>query len=242
MNDVYLSVIAAAYNERDNLPTLIKEIAEALSYLDKPWEILIIDDASTDDSLEVLNKLMGEYPQLRVLKHIKNAGQSAGWDSGFRAARGQLYATLDADLQNNPTGIPILLKAVEADECDLANGWRKERNDPWIRLVSTRIANGFRNKLTNESIHDSACGLKVFKRECVERMPRFNGMHRFMPTLVKMKGYRVKEIPVHHRPRIAGEAKYGVGNRLFRGLRDCFAIRWMQARNICQKFEEVKQD
>lgn len=240
MNDVYLSVIAAAYNEQENLPTLIKEIAEALACLDKPWEIIIVDDASTDNSLQILKDLRTEYPQLRVLRHIKNAGQSAGWDTGFAVARGEIFATLDADLQNNPAGIPILLKAVEANECDLANGWRKERNDPWIRLVSTKLANGFRNKITCETIHDSACGLKVFRRECVQRTPRFNGMHRFMPTLVKMKGYRVKEIPVHHRPRIAGVSKYGVGNRLFRGLRDCFAIRWMQARNIDPKFEEVE--
>lgn len=240
-NDIYLSVIAAAYNEEENLETLIKEISEAVSPLSKPWEVIIVNDASTDGSEALLRRLMEQYPPLRVINHLKNAGQSAGWDTAFRVAKGRYFATLDADLQNNPAGIPILLEAVESGQCDLANGWRKERNDPWIRLVSTRIANGFRNWLTRETIHDSACGLKVFKRECVERMPRFNGMHRFMPTLVKMKGYTVVEIPVHHRPRIAGVSKYGVGNRLFRGLRDTFAIRWMQSRNICQEFKELER-
>ena len=125
-------------------------------------------------------------------------------------------------------------------QCGLVNGWRADRRDPWIRLVSTRIANGVRNWLTHEQIHDSGCGLKVFRRECIDRLKLFNGMHRFLPTLVKMEGYEVIEVPVNHRPRTAGKAKYGVLNRVFKALRDAFAVRWMQQRMLhyeCQEWE-----
>jgi hypothetical protein len=131
-----------------------------------------------------------------------------------------------------------MLALLEQDRCDMVNGWRRDRQDPWIRLVSTRIANGVRNRLTGETIQDSACGLKVFRRECVERLKLFNGMHRFLPTLVKLEGYRVVERPVHHRARMAGKAKYGVANRLFRALRDTFAVRWMQARHVRYEVDE----
>jgi len=126
--------------------------------------------------------------------------------------------------------------------CDFANGWRKDRRDPWLRRVSTRIANGVRNRLTHEQIHDSACGLKVFRREVAERVRLFNGLHRFLPTLARMHGFRVAEVPANHRPRTAGRAKYGVWNRVFKALRDCFAIRWMQRRLLVYQVEEEERD
>ena len=141
--------------------------------------------------------------------------------------------------QNDPAELPRMLQLILDGHCDMVNGWRKERNDPWIRLASTKIANGVRNWLTNESIHDSACGLKVYKRQCIENVKLFTGMHRFLPTLVKMQGYTVEEIPVNHRARIAGVAKYGVWNRIFKAFRDCFAIRWMQSRNFVYEAQEV---
>ena len=125
-----------------------------------------------------------------------------------------------------------MLELIEAGECDMVVGWRKHRRDNWLRLVSTRIANWVRNKLTGETIHDSATGLQVFRRRCIERVKLFDGLHRFLPTLIKLEGYRVREVVVNHRPRTTGRAKYGLWNRVFRALRDLFAVRWMKSRFI----------
>ncbi len=237
---IHLSVVAPAHNEMDNLPRLLEEIAAALAKLEHKWEVVITDDASTDDTAPVLRDLRKKYPQLRVLSMRQRSGQTAALDAGLRRAQGTFVATLDADLQNDPADIPRMLDLLQTQACDFVNGWRANRRDPWIRLVSTRVANRVRNWLTHEQIHDSACGLKVFRRECIDRLKLFNGMHRFLPTLVKMEGYRVVEVPVNHRPRIAGRAKYGVLNRVFKALRDAFAVRWMQQRTIryeCQEWE-----
>jgi len=211
-----------------------------LATLGQKWEIVITDDGSTDDTVSVLGELRKRHPQLRVLSMQQRAGQTAALDAGLRRARGTFIATLDADLQNDPADIPRLLDVLLSQQCGFVNGWRANRRDPWIRLVSTRVANRVRNRLTREQIHDSACGLKVFRRECLDRLKLFNGMHRFLPTLVKMEGYRVVEVPVNHRPRTAGKAKYGVLNRAFKALRDAFAVRWMQQRMLryeCREWE-----
>jgi dolichol-phosphate mannosyltransferase len=237
---IHLSVVAPAHNEVDNLPRLVEEIAAALAKSEYAWEVIITDDASTDGTAAVLRDLRKKYPQLRVLSMRQRSGQTAAVDAALRHARGTFLAMLDADLQNDPADIPRMLEMLQSQPCDFVNGWRANRRDPWIRLISTRIANGVRNWLTHEQIHDSACGLKVFRRECIDRLKLFNGMHRFLPTLVKMEGYRVIEVPVNHRPRTAGKAKYGVLNRVFKALRDAFAVRWMQQRTThceCQEWE-----
>ena len=238
---VHLSVVAPAYNESANLPGLVAEVADTLKSSGGTWEMVVVDDGSTDDSVAVLKKLQQPYPQLRIIRLAKNAGQTAALDAGLKHARGRFVATLDADRQNDPAEIPRLLAVVEAGECDFANGWRARRNDPWLRCVSTRIANGVRNGLTHERIHDSACGLKVFRRECVAGLKLFNGLHRFLPTLVRLEGFRVREIEVNHRPRTAGRAKYGVWNRVFKALRDTFAVRWMQKRMIHYEATEMER-
>jgi len=238
--EMYLSVVTPAHNEADNLPQLLDEIATAAAAIRKRWEVILVDDGSTDDTRLVMREQQKRYPMLRVLTLARRAGQTAALDAGLHHARGSFIATLDADLQNDPADIPRLLDTLLAQKYDLVNGWRADRRDPWLRLLSTRIANGVRNRLTREQIHDSACGLKVFRRECVARLKLFNGMHRFLPTLVKMEGYRVVEVPVHHRPRVAGSAKYGVCNRVFKALRDVFAVRWMQQRMLryeCREWE-----
>jgi len=239
---IHLSVVAPAYNEAENLGPLVREITEAVAPLGKAYEIVLVDDGSTDGSAEILRALMREVPALRVLALERNSGQTAALDAGLRAARGTFVATLDADRQNDPAEIPRLLAMLEADECDMATGWRARRNDPWLRRVSTKIANGVRNRLTRERIHDSACGLKVLRRDCITGLKLFNGMHRFLPTLVKLEGWRVVEVPVNHRPRAAGTAKYGVWNRVFRALRDCLAVRWMQRRMIRYRVKEWERD
>jgi len=239
---IHLSVVAPAHNEVDNLPRLVEEIAAALAQREYHWEVIITDDASTDGTAAVLRDLRNKHPQLRVLSMRQRSGQTAAVDAGLHHARGTFIATLDADLQNDPADIPRLLDILQAQPqpCGFVNGWRANRHDPWMRLVSTRIANKVRNWLTHEQIHDSGCGLRVFRRECIERLKLFNGMHRFLPTLVKMEGYQVIEVPVNHRPRTAGKAKYGVLNRVFKALRDAFAVRWMQQRMLhyeCQEWE-----
>lgn len=239
--DCYLSVVAPAYNEAANLPMLVDEISKAIAQIQEKYEIVIVNDGSNDDTLSILNKLTKKFSQLRVLSMVKRSGQTAAIDAGIRNARGRYVAIIDADLQNVPSEIPRMLDILTSQQCDLVNGWRDKREDPWLRLVSTRIANGVRNWLTHETIRDSACGLKVFRAECFDKIKLFNGMHRFLPTLFKMEGFRVVEVPVNHRPRIAGKTKYGIGNRLFKGLRDIFAIRWMQRWTLRYEAKEHQQ-
>lgn len=239
---VLVSVVAPAYNEAENLAELVREVREAMPAVEATWEMVIANDGSTDHSAEVLRQCMAETPELRVVNMVKNSGQTAALDAAMRSARGVFLAMLDADRQNDPAEIPRLLSMIRDGQADMVNGWRAERNDPWMRLVSTKIANGVRNWLTSETIHDSACGLKVMRRQCIERLKLFNGMHRFLPTLVRMEGYTVIEVPVKHRPRVAGVAKYGVMNRVFRALRDTFAIRWMRSRLVRWEAREVERN
>jgi glycosyltransferase involved in cell wall biosynthesis len=229
---VYLSFVAPAFNEAESLPRLVEEVAAAGGAVGRPWEFVLADDCSEDDSRKVLAELARRFPQLRVVALEARSGQTAALEAGLAHARGAFIATLDADLQNDPAEVPRMLELIADGRADFVNGWRQKRQDNWLRLVSTRVANGVRNWLTRESIHDSACGLKVFRREVAESLKLFNGLHRFLPTLARMNGFAVVEIPVHHRPRTAGQAKYGVWNRVFKALRDCFAIRWMQSRNL----------
>ncbi|MDH3253607.1 MAG: glycosyltransferase, partial [Acidobacteriota bacterium] len=162
------------------------------------------------------------------VRHRRNLGQSAALVSGFERARGKTVVTLDADLQNDPADIPRLL--AELDEADVICGVRVNRQDDFMRLLSSRIANSVRNRLTRDSITDVGCSLRVCRAEFLEHVPAFNGMHRFLPTLLKLNGARVKELDVSHRPRHLGTSKYGVGNRLWRGISDLFGVRWLQRR------------
>lgn len=237
MDDHHLSLVIPAYNEQENIDALLSRVAGALSQLTCPWEVLIIDDGSTDSTPQLLREAMVKYPWLRVLRLAKNSGQSAAFDAGFKAARGQVIATIDADLQNDPEEIPRLLPLL--DGFDMIAGWRQKRNDTWRRRVQSRIANGIRNWISQESIRDSACSLKLYRRHCLQGLQLYKGMHRFMPTLVKMRGYTVREEPVKHSPRYAGTAKYGLRNRAWRAFVDLLAVRWMKGRYIRYEVEEV---
>jgi glycosyltransferase involved in cell wall biosynthesis len=242
-SELLLSIVVPAHNEESNVRPLTQEVSAALADMGGPWELIVVNDGSVDNTRAVLREEAGRCTQLRVISLKKRSGQTAALDCGLRNARGKYIAMLDADLQNDPRDIPKMLDMITAGQCDMVSGWRRQRHDPWIRLVSTRIANKVRNLLTRERIHDSASGIKVFRRECISRVKLYNGLHRFLPTLVKLEGYRVSELPVNHRSRRAGVAKYGVWNRVFKALRDTFAVRWMQSRQLKYEIEkDVSQD
>ena len=231
MTEPELSVVVPLYNEEENLPILVGEIEGAIAPLGLRHELIFVDDGSTDGSLAALEALAGSRPALRILRHRKNAGQSAALAAGFRAARGAIVVTLDADLQNDPADIPRLLAKLD-EGYDAVSGVRRNRRDTWTRRVSSKIANGVRNWATDESVTDVGCSLKAYRRPFLEHLPMFTGMHRFLPTLVRWNGARLAEIDVNHRPRLHGVAKYGIGNRLFRALADLMAVRWMRKRWI----------
>ncbi|OLE65897.1 MAG: glycosyltransferase [Acidobacteria bacterium 13_1_20CM_2_68_14] len=234
---VGLSLVIPVYNERDNLPVLHREITDVLKSFGDGYEILFVDDGSTDGSDTVLRGLRDADPRVRVVTFARNAGQSAAMDAGFRSARGDVVVTLDADLQNDPTDIPRLLEALKGT--DAVVGVRRTREDNLVRRVSSRVANYVRNRLSDERITDTGCSLKAFRRAALQRLVLYDGLHRFLPTLLKMEGFRVMEVPVGHRPRRHGESKYGIGNRLLPSFMDLLAVRWMKRRKLRY---EVKDD
>ena len=225
-----ISVVIPVYNEEENIAPLLAQLREVLDGLARPYEILLVDDGSTDRSLERMREARRRDPRIRVLAFEENAGQTAAMDAGFRAARGAVVVTLDADLQNSPADIPRLLEKIP--EYDMACGWRVKRNDPWIRRVSSTVANTVRNALSQEQIKDTGCSLKAYRRECLERIRLYHGMHRFLPTLFRMEGFRVVEVPVSHAPRRAGRSKYNIRNRLLPSFLDLLAVRWMKRRRL----------
>jgi len=231
-----LSVVIPVYNEEENIPILIRELEETLNHLGKIYEIIMVDDGSRDKSLERILEARRKNPRIRVISFEKNAGQTSAMDAGFRAALGEVIVTLDADLQNSPRDIPLLLEKIP--EYDMVCGFRAERSDPWIRKISSVIANSVRNALTHENIKDIACSLKAYKRECLQKVKLYNGMHRFLPTLFKMEGFRVIEVRVGHYPRRHGTAKYNIRNRIFRSFVDLLAVLWMKKRQLNYRIRE----
>ena len=243
MESVELSIIAPAYNEADNIEPLIERIREIFEPTGISFETVIADDCSTDGTDKKLLELMQKYPWLRGIRLNKNSGQSAAMDCGFRHARGKVWGTVDADMQNDPAEILRLMKLLGPD-ADMINGWRKDRQDKnkFMRRIQTRVANGIRNWVSGDNIKDSACGLKVYKRECLEGFTLYKGMHRFFPTLVKMRGFKVIEVPISHNPRLHGVTKYKFGSRVFRAFADLLAVRWMKKRAIRYTSKEITQN
>ena len=234
--DLALSVILPVHNEAANLPILWREIAEVLPGLASPAEVIFVDDGSTDGSADVIRSLAHDEPRIRLLRFEANAGLSAAFYAGFQAARGRIIATLDSDLQNDPHDLPILAACLET--ADAAVGSRLVRHDSWVKRVSSRIGNGVRRAVTGDPVQDSACSLRVMKRACLGAVPPYTGMHRFVPSLLKLAGFRVVEVPVHHRPRRFGRSKYGVGNRAVTAFVDLLAVRWMMRRRLQYRIAE----
>lgn len=225
-----LSVVVPAYNEEENVVPLAREIVAALEALPGGFELILVDDASTDATARLIREF--GHPCVRGVFHRVNCGQSAAVASGFQAARGEWVGTLDGDGQNDPADLPAMLEQAIAEGVDCVTGVRRKRQDTFIRRFSSKVANGYRNWITGDQVSDSGCGIRVVRRTALREIPVFNGMHRFLPTLLRGQGFSVVERTVNHRERLRGTSKYGVHNRLWRGIRDCFGIRWYLSRVV----------
>lgn len=226
-----LSIVIPVLNEMDNVVPLAREILAALApALD--FEILFVDDGSTDATVDRIRTLRAEIPTLRLLRHSKRCGQSAAIRTGVRAARAQWIATLDGDCQNDPRDLPRMLAVLEQDRAvRLITGHRRSRQDAWIRRFSSRIANTIRRAVLHDETPDTGCGIKLFHRATFLEVPAFDHMHRFLPALFQREGAKVVSIDVRHRPREHGRSKYGVGNRLWAGIVDLIGVRWLMRRS-----------
>ena len=240
-----LSVVVPVHDEEQNVLPLLQEIHAALAGVVE-FEVLFVDDASTDATLANLRSAQPALPRLRVLRHLLNCGQSAALTTGVRRARAPLVVTLDGDGQNDPADIPALLQHWHAESRSaskgqpvLLAGWRQHRRDHGLRRWSSRVANGFRARLLGDGTPDTGCGLKMFEREVFLRLPHFDHMHRFLPALVLREGGRVISVPVHHRPRLRGRSHYGVWNRLWVGLVDVLGVMWLRRRIRLSAVEEA---
>jgi len=231
-----ISVVVPVFNEERNLPILVPKLIEVLNGLSMPYEVIVVDDGSSDESRRVLKEMVSQYPSLRFIRFKENRGLSVALYAGIKEARAEKIITMDSDLQNDPSDVPNMLKYLS--HYDMVTGWRQKREDRWLKRISSKIANSIRNRLSKETIKDIACSLRVFRKECFKDIPKFNGMHRFLPTLVKMEGYRVIEIPVLHHPRRFGRSKYNIRNRMWRSFIDLLAVRWMKSRQIHYDIEE----
>ncbi len=233
-----ISVLLPAYNEEDCIETVVRETAGVLRGMGRLFELLVVDDGSTDGTPVRLQALRPEFPELRILRLARNSGQSAALGAAFRAARCNVFVTLDADGQNDPADIPALVGRL--DSCDVCCGYRASRQDTWSKRFGSRLANAVRNRALGEKIRDTGCTLKAFRAEWARPLPmQFRGMHRFLPALMAMAGARIEEIPVNHRPRAAGNSKYTNWGRLKETLWDLWAVRWMQKRHRSVQAKEI---
>jgi glycosyltransferase involved in cell wall biosynthesis len=230
VNPPAFSVVVPVYNERDNLEPLLAAVRPVMEGLGRPFEVVLVDDGSTDGSGELLDRLAVADPRVKVLHFERNCGQSAAFDAGFQHAAGRVIITLDADLQSDPADIPTLLPNI--DTVDAVVGIRQQRRDTAWKRFSSWFANGVRNQLTREDIIDTGCPLKAFRAEAIRSVHNWRGSHRFYPTLLRMQGYKVLQVPVGHRARQAGTSKYGTWDRALSGLRDALGVRWLQDRHL----------
>jgi len=225
-----ISFVIPVYNEEENIPILFAEIRAVAERLDCRYEVIFVNDCSSDRSLAVIRALGAAYPTVRCVSFPENRGQSAALGAGFRAASGDVIITMDADLQNDPADIPELL--THFGPYDMVNGWRRERRDTLGKRLSSRIGNFIRNHMTNETIHDTGCSLKVMRANMLKNIKMYRGLHRFLPTLMRLEGAKVIEVPVHHRHRQFGVSKYTNLRRGIEGFQDLLAVRWLIKRHV----------
>jgi dolichol-phosphate mannosyltransferase len=228
---IHVSIVVPVMNEADSVPQLADEITRAMNRYGGSWECIWVDDGSTDSTVDVVTGLTKDNRH-RLVVLDGNYGQSAALSVGFREARGAIIGTLDGDGQNDPADLPAMLERLAQGPEDVVNGVRAKRRDTVVRRLSSRLANGFRNTLTHERVTDVGCAIRVFRAKCTRGLPVFKGMHRFLPTLFRLQGYSITEMPVNHRPRTKGVTKYGINNRLWVGIADTFAVCWMRRRLV----------
>lgn len=235
-----LSVVVPVHNERDNIVPLLSEIAAALRG-NSDFEIVYVDDCSRDDSLAVLTAAKRQFPELRVIRHLAQSGQSTAVRTGVRAARGSWIATLDGDGQNDPADIPKLLAMRDESPASikLFAGWRVNRKDSGSKRWASKFANAIRSRLLRDATPDTGCGIKLFERAVFLDLPYFDHMHRYLPALVQRAGWQVKSVPVNHRPRGAGQSKYNNLNRALVGIADLRGVAWLIRRSKRTGVEEV---
>ncbi|MBM4442650.1 MAG: glycosyltransferase family 2 protein [Candidatus Rokubacteria bacterium] len=231
-----LSIILPVYNEVESLPILWDEVRETIETLGRTTEVLFVDDGSSDGSTEFMRDLAKRDPRVRLLRFEANAGLSAAFYAGFQAARGEVVATMDSDLQTNPRDLVTLYARLA--NADAVVGWRSIRHDTWLKRMSSKIANAVRDGVTRDRVRDSACSLRLMRRHCLAAIPPFAGMHRFVVTLLHLAGYTVVEVPVTHRKRRYGRSKYGVRNRIVTASVDLLAVRWMMSRRLRYRVAE----
>lgn len=235
INLLEYSVVIPQKNELGNLSQLLDEVHDSMASLSASWELIIIDDGSSDRSYEYLRKAQKSHKQLRVLKMDQNYGQSAALAAGFKAARGEFVITLDADLQNDPKDIARL--ASLKNSADIVVGWRRDRQDTWSKKIISKVANFVRSRLCDDGVHDTGCSLKLMRRKALLELFWFKGAHRFLPALFKLEGYQVAEIEVNHRERHAGKSHYHLFNRSLAPIVDMFAFVWLKRRKLKYRVE-----
>lgn len=224
------SVVIPIKNEEENLIPLVEELQPIMAQLGSPWELIFINDGSTDDSGQILADLQKTNSHVRVITFSKNYGQSSAFDAGFKAAAGEYVITLDGDRQNDPADIPKLVELLPS--CDLVCGWRVNRNDPSSKKIISKISNFVRSRTCKDGIHDTGCSLKIYRTQCFKKIKMYHGMHRFLPALFLIEGFKVKEVPVNHRERSKGTSKYHFFNRSLSPFLDMFAVLWMRKRQL----------
>jgi glycosyltransferase involved in cell wall biosynthesis len=234
-----VSFVLPCHDEEGNLRALVAEIHRAVAPLGLAYEIVITDDASSDGSWTLLRTLAADDPRLRAQRFARNCGESAASWAGIEASRGRVIVTLDADRQNDPAEIPRFLAALEHADCVCGSRVEARRSgDNLLRVLSSRFANWVRVTLGGGDISDAGCTYRAFRRECLANVRFFKGVHRFLPTLIAMEGFRVREIPVTNRARVSGRSHYGIRNRIFVALADLLAVRWMRSRAVRWEIEE----
>lgn len=235
-----ISVVVPVFNEQDNVPSLVHEIVAALRGV-VPFEIVFVDDHSRDDTLAVLQGLKNQVPELRVLHHVDQSGQSTAIRTGVKAARGEWIATLDGDGQNDPADIPKLIaeRARNASDVKMFAGWRVNRQDSGSKRWASRWANAIRTRMLRDATPDTGCGIKLFERAAFLDLPYFDHMHRYLPALMQRAGWKTVSVPVNHRPRTSGVSKYNNLNRALVGIRDLRGVAWLITRSKRTAVQEV---
>ena len=233
-----ISIVIPVYDERESLPGLVEELFAAAATLGEPCEILLVDDDSRDGSREWIRETARRSPLVRGILLDRHEGQSAAFAAGFACARGDVMVTMDADGQNDPADLSALLAAL-ADGADVVSGVRSTRQDSWRRRASSRFANRVRQLVLGDTISDIGCSLKAYRRAAIEGLPFFRGSHRYLPACCQLRGARVTELAVRHRPRRHGRSKYGIADRLWAGLSDLAGARWLKSRLLASRVQEV---